>query len=220
MRGYPWWYWSDRTRQIGHVSCTSAASGQVVTTAELKTHLRIIHSDEDDYLDSLIKAATQEIDMPSDTTNSRPGWLGRSLLQRTLKLTLHAVPPHTIHLPGPPVQSISTVEYRKSDDTFETIDSSDYHSDLSAEPAKLWPDGEWPLNLGGDWPQAIHGGPDTFRVTYVAGYASASDIPEVIKQWVLCRAAELYRDREGSALGVTSTRLTHIDRMLDNWRVR
>lgn len=218
MHGYPVSIWNGRARQEGRVSYASGSPGALIPTSDLKTHLRITHSSEDSYLDTLIAAATDEIDMPR-TDNAPPGWLGRTLITRKLKLTLNAVPPSVIRLPGPPVTAIDKVEYRESDDTFTEITSSDYHSDLDQEPALLWHDDEWPV-WPGDWPQDIKGGPDTFRVEYTAGYADASSVPAVIKHYVLMRAAEMYRDREGTNRGTISKRFEHFDRMLDNWRVR
>lgn len=197
---------SPRRRQVGRVSVVTPNAGEVVVTADVKAHLRIDHSTEDTLIAALMAAAVNEIDSPN-------GWLGRSLLSRTLRLTLDAPPPDVLYLPGPPVTAINSVKYRDEDDAFVTIDSADYLSDLTAEPALLW--------IGEDgWPSGMQQGPDCLRVEYVAGYASAAAIPKAVRQWLLIRAAELYRDREGSVLGVPSTPLRHVDRMLDNLRVR
>lgn len=195
-----------RLRQDGRVSVVTPPAGDVVSTTDAKLHLRVDHATEDALIASLVKAAVDELDPPR-------GWLGRSLLSRTLQLRLDERPPESIVLPGPPVTAVSSVKYRGEDNVFVTIDPSLYFSDLTAEPALLWagPDG---------WPQEMKDGPDMFRVEYVAGYASAAAIPEAIKQWIKIRVGELYRDREASVVGTIATRLEHVDRMLDNWRVR
>ena len=117
----------------------------------------------------------------------------------------------------PPLEnpSLST----DNDDNFQTVSASDYHSDLTKEPALLWPDVDWPFTSAG-WPQSLKGGPDTFRVTYVAGYANAAAVPAVIKHWILMRAAELYCTREGSKMGKGASEIQHFSRMLDAFRVR
>ncbi len=86
--------------------------------------------------------------------------------------------------------------------------------DLTAEPALIWPD----RDIG--WPSDIQGGVDSVRIDYVAGYANEAAIPRAIRQWLLMRTAELYRDREPSVLGVASNPLRHADRMLDSLRIR
>jgi len=173
--------------------------------SELKPHLRVEHADENDGIIDAYKAALNEIDSPN-------GMLGRSLITRTLRLTLDAPPPDVVRIPMPPVTAISTITYRDCDDVFQAIDSADYLSDLTAEPALVWPKTSWP--------SGIKGGPDTFRIEYVAGYANAASVPDVIKQWLKLRTGDYYRDRETVLLGITPTELPHIKRMLDNWRVR
>jgi uncharacterized phiE125 gp8 family phage protein len=202
-------------RELGRVSVLVApTSDPLALDGEVKKHLRIDHEGENDELLSAVKAAVQEIDAPH-------GWLGRSLITRTLRLTLDGYPPSVVYLPGPPVTEVKKITVRESDDTLEVIYDADLSidtiglmSDLTAEPALIWPDDA----IG--WPADVKGGVDSVRIDYVAGYADADAVPSVIKQWLLMRVGELYRDRELSALGVAESRLTHADRMLDNWRVR
>lgn len=208
-----------RRPQAPRISYVSGGSGQVVTTAELKKHLRITHSNDDSYINALIEAATDEIDMPR-ADHKPEGWLGRALLSRKLRLSYNDVPPLVIRLPGGRVTAIDKVEYRDRDDNFQTIDSGDYHSDLTQEPALLWADEDWPIWPHKEWPEDLKGGPDTFRVEFTCGYATASDVPAQIKQWIMMRAAEMYRDREGTIRGSIAKRMEHFNRMLDQYRVR
>ena len=197
---------ASRRRQVGRVSVVTPATTDILTAAEAKAHLRVETSSDDALITELIKAATEELDPPR-------GWLGRSLITRTLRLTLDAFPPDVLYLPGPPVTSVSSVKYRDTNDVIQTLDVSLYLTDLIAEPALLW--------IGDDgWPDAIMGGPDTVRIDYVAGYANAAAIPHAIRQWLLIRIGDLYRDREGTVLNATPAIVGHVDHMLDNWRIR
>lgn len=199
---------ASRCRQVGRLSVVTPNAGPVITTADVKLHLRVDHSTEDTPIAAALAAAVEELDVGTK------GWLGRSILSQTLKLTLDSQPPDVLYLPGPPVTSVSSVKYRDEDDVIQTIASSEYLSDLTAEPALLWiGENGWPSDMKCD-------GPDLVRIEYVAGYANAAAVPKAVRQWLLIRAAELYRDREGSVLGVTTTPLRHVDRMLDNLRVR
>ncbi len=200
-------------RDIGRVSVVTAPTSAPIPTAEVKAHLRIDHDGEDTQLDDYLSAAVGEIDSPH-------GWLGRSLITRTLRLTLDAYPPRIIYLPGPPVTAVKTITVRDGEDNTDIIFDADtavdlinLMSDFTAEPALIWADD----NIG--WPSDIKGGVDSMRIDYVAGYAVA-DLPKTIRQWLLMRTGELYRDREASMLGIPSTRLYHADRMLDGLRVR
>lgn len=191
-------------RQNGRVSVVTAPTGDVFTQRELNTHLRVDGSAEDSFIKACLAAAIGEIDSPN-------GWLGRSLLSRTLRLTLDELPENEIKLPGSPVTSITSITYRDSDDVWQTVPATDYTSDLTAEPALVWP-----VDV---WPSEMVGGLDGVRIQYVAGYSSGAAIPAPIRQWLLMRVAELYRDREPSIVGTITARLNHADRMLDAWRI-
>jgi uncharacterized phiE125 gp8 family phage protein len=197
----------DVIRQTGRVSVVTPPAGDLVSLSDLKLHLRVEHSDDDALISRALRSAVEELDSPR-------GWLGRSLLSRTLRLTLDESPPDVLFLPGPPVTSVTTVTYRNTDDEFVEIDADDYLTDLTAEPALLW--------IGADgWPSDIKcSGPDLLRVDYVAGYASRAAVPAPVAQWLLIRVGELYRDREASVLGTIPTPLRHVERMLDNHRIR
>ena len=214
MLYYPWTCWTHNGRQDGRLSVVTPATGAAVSLADAKLHLRVDHDDEDDYIEGLVEAATAEIDSPR-------GWLGRSLITRTLRLTLDSWPPHTVRLPGVPVTSINSVEYRDRDGNLKTVDPADYEADLTAEPALLWPSRDGSL-CRGSWPDDMAAtGPDLFRVEYDAGYGDAdTDVPRLIRQWLLTRVGDMYRDREGTVLGTIQAQLTHVERALDNMRVR
>lgn len=195
---------TERIR-LGRVSVVTPPADVVISTADLKTHLRVDHDDEDDQIAAALAAAVGEIEAPN-------GWLGRSLITQTLRLTYDCEPPDLILIPGSPVQAISAVEYRQTDNTFATVAASDYHSDLTCSPARLWAERSWP---------ATRGGPDQFRVTYTAGYGDAgTDVPALIKQWLKMRVGDWYRDRETTILGVSPSELPHGIHMLSNLRVR
>lgn len=193
------------------MSVVTAPSLSPLLLAEAKTHLRVSHTADDTLITEAIAAAVSDIDVPT-------GFLGRSLAPRTLRLTLDAAPSRVVFLPGPPVTAVKKITVRTPDDelvvvfdSVAVIDDVDLHVDLTAEPALIWPgDVGWP---------AVDGGVDSMRVEYEAGYPLAA-VPKNVKQWLLMRVGELYRDREASMLGVASTRLHHADRMLDNLRIR
>lgn len=215
MASYPWVFYPRHGRkQESRLAVTEASTEVAVALDDAKLHLRVDHDDEDDYITALIEAATSEIDTPR-------GWLGRSLMTRELRLTLDDYPPYIIYLPGPPIESIESVEYRDRDGVIQTLDEDEYETDLLAEPGLIWPARDGDL-CRGYWPTDMQcGGPDLFRVNYKAGYGDdPSDLPRIIRQWILCRVGDMYRDREGSIIGTNATQLTHVERSLDGMRVR
>ena len=214
--------WIDlvRVRQAWRLSVSTAPETAIASVAELQSQARILfpgESDpfegaEDSLLEMYIEAATQEIDSPI-------GWVGRSMISRTLRLSLDRAPPRVVRLPGPPVQSITQVAYTDPDGVEVIVleaamAAAGYRSDLddTGEAALLWNDDP-------GWP-ATEARPARIRIDYVAGYgADAADVPGAIRHYVLARAAEMYRDREASTMAPVST-LEHVERSLDNFRVR
>lgn len=195
--------------QAGRVSVIGARPASVVTLEQAKVHLRVDTPDEDAYIQGLIETAAAEIDAPE-------GWLGRSLLRRTLRLTLDAYPPPVIRLPGPPIRQVLAVEYPDGSGGAVAVPSETYRIDTAAEPGLLF------LAEGQRWPADLPSqGPDALRIEYEAGYGDAPDmVPRPIRQWVLLRVGELYRDREASIIGTVATQLEHARRMLDGYRIR
>jgi len=214
--------WLDLVRitQVGRLSVATAPAAPVATVAELQGQARVLFPGEtdpfggaDDWLLAMdIEAAAQELDVAS-------GWLGRSLITRTLRLTLDCAPPRIVRLPGPPVQSITQVAYTDPDGVDQVVleaamAAAGYRWDLddTGQSALLWNDDP-------GWP-ATEERPARIRIDYVAGYGDTGQaIPGGIRQWVLARAAEMYRDREASSLAPVTT-LEHVERSLDNLRVR
>lgn len=109
------------------------------------------------------------------------GWLGRSLGAQTLEVK---IPSFTlgpdcdaIRLPGPPIQSVTTIKYIDDALTEFTVANNVYR--LVDRTIILKPDQEWP-------DAACE--PDAVRVRYVAGYTT---IPAVVTHAVILLTQQL-----------------------------
>lgn len=201
------WIGPERIEQDWRLSVVTPPDALPVTFDEAKRHIRLICCDGDDPLDGfedtlikgMIGAAVDEIDSPT-------GWLGRSLVPRTLRLTLDSAPPSLIRLPGVPVISVDSVKY--TDGAGQEQEITDFEVDLTAEPAMLWTRNGWP---------SMRNEPARMRIEYTAGYVG--DVPDIIKQWILIKVADYYAQREGVIVGTAVANLSHVQRMLDNMRV-
>ena len=195
------------SQQQGRVSVLTLPAFAPISLAEVKAHLRIDHDGEDGLLEGLVDAAVGEIDAPR-------GWLGRSLAARTMRLTFASNPPPVVFLPGPPVVEVEKIAVREDDNSLTVIfdkqhgATAPFGADLDLQPGILWSKNAW-----------TRGGGGALMIDYVAGHPTREGIPAPIRQWLLMRVGELYRDRECSVLGIASNRLAHADRMLDGWRV-
>lgn len=215
------WLERERVTQEWRLSVLTAPLALPVTIAELQDQARILFPGEDDpcggaeddLLLRMLEAALAEIDSPF-------GWLGRSLITRQLRLTLDMTPPTVVRLPAPPVTSVDQVSFTDEAGVDVVIlpgafDTFGIKTDLAdtGHPALLWIDQDF------SWP-SMREQPARLRIDYTAGYADADAVPSIIKHWILVKAAEKYRDREGSVIGTIVAILEHVERLLDNQRVR
>lgn len=161
---------------------STAPTEEPLTTAEAKLHLRVDHSDEDTLIDGLITAARLHIEQTV---------LRRALVTQTWDLYVPAFPgSDELALPKPPLQSVSSVKYTPDGDSQATFNSSNYSTNLYAEPGYV------KLNDGTSWPGDVLEEVNGVQVTFVAGYGAAEDVPQPIKQAMLLLIGHLYENRE------------------------
>lgn len=156
---------------------------QPATLAETKAHLRVTHTDEDDYISSLIVAATQHIERI----------VGISLMERTYRLTLDAFSDY-IELPRGPVQSVTSVQYTDEDGITQTVATADYTVDLTSN--RQWivrnSDATWPTPL-----DAVN----VVTVEYVAGYDTLPPDLTDLRHAILLLVGHFYVNREAVNVG-------------------
>lgn len=88
------------------------------------------------------------------------------------------------------VQTVDAIRYVDMAGTTQTVDLSTLVLDTSTEPARVMPRFSliWPIPL----PQI-----NSVQIDYTAGYgASATDVPEGIRHWMLVRLATIYDHRQ------------------------
>lgn len=179
-----------------------------VTVEELKSHLRIEINDDDDDLESKIKAVVASLDPPD-------GRLGRALITQTLRYSMPANPPRFIRLPYPPVQSLS-VKYLNSLDVEMTVLPAYYVLKNDQEPAFLV------LKENYSWPTDYSDNdPYPFKVDFVAGYGDdPEDVPEIIRLGIMMEVGDYYLQRENISLGQPISHNEFTRRVFDNyiWR--
>lgn len=182
------------------LACSIAPTLKPVDTDAVKIGLRIEQDEEDDLLDALISAAT-------DDAENR---LHRAILPQTWVLTLDSMPAK-IALPWPVARSV-TIEYRATGGPAWTSIAADDIFLSPGPPSLLMP------TYGVSWPLPIEHA-DTVRVTFQAySWLTAETVPAGIKQWIIARIGELYEQREASG-PVQLHQHRFIDGLLAPWIV-
>lgn len=169
---------------------------------EVKAHLRLDQSLEDEYLLHLIKVATEQIEAS----------LERSLITQTWCVTAYQSEASSIHrltkgeillreitLPRPPLLNIERIE--------KIIPGRE-----EGIPIK-----RYMLKTDSGLPRLVLFDPgDVVRVTYETGYGpKGSDVPSPIRQAILIKVASLYENREGGL----SDHLNWIETLLAPYRI-
>jgi uncharacterized phiE125 gp8 family phage protein len=178
-------------------------SGEPVTLAEAKLHLRVDITDDDALITSLITVARQYAEMVTQ----------RQFLTASWRLVLDCFPP-MIRLDKMPLVSVDSIKYTDLNGVLQTMAITDYAVDTSAEPVRITP------VFGKIWPIPV---PQigAVQVNFTSGYGTAANVPEGIKSWMKVRIASLYNNREEVAIlprGKIEP-LPWIDGLLDPYRV-
>lgn len=126
----------------------------LVDRAAAKTHLRILHTSEDAEIDALLIAAHAYAETLTGSAFRRATW----------ELALPAFPVAEIRLPYPPLVSVSSITYRDSGGTSQTLDAGAYIVAKRRGCGRVVPVSSWPLT-------AAH--PEAVVVRFVSGYAAA-----------------------------------------------
>ena len=174
-----------------------------VTLQEVKDHLRIVHDDEDDLIESYKIAARKHIEFTLT-------W--RALITQELQLSLDSFPPRATYyspyfikakndeivLPYPPVQEIVSITYKDKDGTETTIPADDYIVDTDSEPARIVP------APGESWPTEDLYPLGAVKIKFKAGYGDTKeDVPNELRQAILMLTAHFYENREQVVIGAT-----------------
>lgn len=173
-------------------SVTTPPASEPISTADLKEHLRVMHTDDDDYIDSLAVAARLWIERQYDIAT----------IQQTI--TEYFDEWDDVRLSVYPVTSITSVKYYDTDDSQQTLDSANYSTDLVSRKARFR------FKTGVTKP-SLYDRPNAIEVVYVSGYeVVADDIAHAIKLIV----GDWYQDRERMPGNLKTRLLDTVERLL------
>ena len=188
------WHWKLKTD----------AASEPITTAQAKAHCNITTSDDDDYIDILIKAARQKVE--SDT--------GRAFINQSWYLYLDRFPVSSdtpAYLPMAPVSAVTAITYTDTDGDSATWSSDYYDADYAHEPARVMP------KYGYAYPTDAKDMPSCVRYEYVSGYGAnigaATLLPVCMTQALYLLISHWYENRE---LVITGTMVANTPMAYDS----
>lgn len=196
---------------------TVQPSTEPVTLAELKEHVRLLHSAQDSMLSGLIMVARMRAESITR----------RAFITSTWLATWSRVPcrgrgqfaGRMLELPRGPLVAVDWIKYLDSDGVEQTFASSNYTVDSNWEPGRvvLKPDASWPTL--GDYPASL-------RIQFTAGYGGADNtakraaVPEIAKLAIKFLAAHWYANPEPVNVGNITTPLPeHVQSLLGQLRI-
>jgi hypothetical protein len=174
----------------------TAPATEPITRTEAKLYLRVDSTADDSLIDILIAAARQMVEEH----------IGRSLITQHWTLWLDRFPGGNepwwdgvreaslsvlsnarceIKIPRGPVSAVTHLKTYNDSGDASTMDSSDYHTDLSGYPARLV------LKNGAVWPTDLRSA-NAIEIQFVAGYGAAGDVPSAIKAAIYQIVAAMY----------------------------
>lgn len=185
---------------------TTDATSEPVTTAEMKAHMRIDHSDEDTEIDAFVTAARQTIEAAYDLAMFTQTW--------TLELDEWPTGDNPIQINTTPLQSVSSISYVDINGDSQTLATSVYTVDTKHKPGRVY------LAYNQTWPN-LRGQRKAVTITYLAGYAATASIPDNWKTAVMMLAADYFENREaGNNVPFTFKQNPTYDRLIGAFRMR
>ncbi len=183
---------------------TTPASTPVLTTAEAKTHLKVDITTDDTLIDNLIASATQ---ISQEYTNRF--FINTTITQKGNNFD------DLKELYKSTVGSVTHIKYYDNNDALQTLATSVYYLNNVVQPAQI------SLKVSQSFP-SVADKQNAVECEYVVGYgASASDVPEAIKQAVLLTVGNWYENRSSVVIGRISTELPMSAKwLLDSYKVQ
>lgn len=184
---------------------TTDSSSEPITLAEAKEHLRVDHSTDDTYIQTLIKVARQSVEIST----------GRSLASGQTYVAGYQFFPYMydrLVIPRPPFSTVSSVKYHDAEDTEQTLSASSYVVDSSGSGCALLS-----MTDNFDYPTLTKNREARVLVTFTAGDTP----PEPLYQAMLLLITHYYDTREPVAYNANPMKVPRsVDFLCRQYKVR
>lgn len=184
------------------ISRTVEQNIEPLTLAELKAHMNVTITTDDDYIRSLLLSVRDYIETVSN----------RQFNTATLVYALDTFPSNTIiSIPRPPLQSITSIIYTNTSNVLTTLAVTEYGVDTLSQPGRVYllPDHVWP---------SVYNIPNAVKITYLAGWASPDVMPKRIKLLMASIITHMYLHRASTNVEACIEELPYIKPIL--WSIK
>lgn len=174
-----------------------------ISLAEAKAFLRVDsdYDDDDAYITSLIGVATNVVEQ----------FTRRRLITQTYNIYYDEFPPY-MDLQVGNVASVTHVKYYDTDNTLQTLDTSQYDVDIRVKPGRIYQAED------GNFPNTYERA-NSVEVEFVVGSA-ASDVEDAIKQAMYIVIGRYYENRQDVVTGTIASELPlMVDHLLTPYRL-
>lgn len=174
---------------------TAAPGSEPFDLTEAKSHLRVDHSTDDTLIGLLITAARSMAEE----------YLQRRLITQTWVQYLDCFPEDRteLFLPYPPLQSVTSVEYKDPETgNYTTWANTNYVVDFFSQPGRI----AWGPDTT-QWPTVQQDSINAVKITFICGYGGAATVPEQINQAIKFILGHMYENREDLVIGTIVAKL-------------
>jgi len=158
----------------------SAPESYPVSLADVKEHLKVEHSDEDDLITSYIATATSICEVRT----------GRAFVEQTWKYHLSEFPDSKLYLPKPPLMSVTHIKYYDAENSQQTWSADNYHV-VTGTKGQGWIE---PISTT-TYP-TTYTRPDSIEIQFVCGYETQ---PPQAEHLIKLIVGGFYEEREGQS---------------------
>jgi uncharacterized phiE125 gp8 family phage protein len=169
------------------ISVVTPATGDPVSLAEAKAHLRVTDGSDDALIVGYLMAARQHVE----------DFTGRTLSLQTYDYKIDDELCDEIVLPRPPLVSVTSVSYVDINGATQTLSAALYQVDTGILFGRIVP------AYQATYP-SVRSQPNAVAVRFQAGY---SQIPEPIRQAILLLVSHFYDNRQPVLIGAISSEL-------------
>lgn len=168
---------TSHTQQAKMYKLKTAATTYPLTLSEVKLHLKVSVSTDDDLITALRNSAIEWVEQYTNRQIMPATWY---LYKDTLV--------GDIELDWCPVTAVSSLKYYDTDNALQTLSTDYYDVDTASEPARIC------LAYGYDWP-TVYERPNAVTIEFTAGYADAASVPAPITSALLLMIGHNYENR-------------------------